>query len=82
MMSAVRRRQRQLESTATVKGSTKGAATATQRRVIDMYSDIWFTKPEHGDMQLLLIAGLSDTMAEDIVNALNEEFPECKFWME
>jgi len=42
MMSAVRRRLRQLGSTVTVKGSTKGAETATQRRVIDMHvADIY-----------------------------------------
>lgn len=47
-----------------------------------MYSDVWFTKPEHGEMQLLLIGGLSDTLAEDLVEALLAEFPECKFWTE
>lgn len=47
-----------------------------------MYSDVWFTKPEHGGQELLFMAGLSDTMAEDLVAALSEEFPECRFWVE
>lgn len=47
-----------------------------------MYSDVWFSKPEHGNAELLFMAGLSDTMAEDLVVRLNEEFPDCKFWME
>ena len=32
-----------------------------------MYSDVWLTKPEHGDIELLFMAGLSDTMALRIV---------------
>lgn len=47
-----------------------------------MYTNVWFTKPEHGDMELLLISGLSSTTADRLVEALSEEFTGCKFWVE
>lgn len=46
-----------------------------------MYYEIWFRKPgvKH---PCFLVAGLGESTAERIVEALNEEFPECNFWEE
>ena len=46
-----------------------------------MYSEIWFTSPgiKH---PCFLVSGLAEATAERIVEALNQEFPECNFWEE
>ena len=74
MISAERRKQQLLESTATVKGSTKGAVTATIRRVIDMgRADVWFTQRDGGP-ELLFIDNVALGVASAIAENLSLEF--------
>lgn len=44
-----------------------------------MYYSVWFTKP-HTLGDCCLISGVTETTAERLAEALNLEFPECKFW--
>jgi hypothetical protein len=46
-----------------------------------LYSEIWFTKPGVA-LPCFLINGLGSVTAERLVEALNEEFPDCNFWEE
>ena len=46
-----------------------------------LYSEVWFKKPGFKH-PCFLIGGISGTLAERLIESLNEEFPECNFWEE